>query len=99
MVTLWSILVLGVTFNRGLEPFEFADLGSIAHSAVSLCSGSYFRHHLIFLLSRLQEAEVTQLDEELQQNEALRKRLNEQVTQLQGQLAIEEQRSRFCIIL
>lgn len=46
-----------------------------------------------------QEAEVSQLDEELQQNEALRKRLNEQVTQLQGQLAIEEQRSRFCTIL
>ena len=37
--------------------------------------------------------------DQLNQSETMRRRLNDQVTELQGQLAIEEQRSKFCILL
>ena len=46
-----------------------------------------------------QEAELETANEQLQKSEGMRRRLNDQVTELQGQLAIEEQRSRFCSIL
>ena len=39
------------------------------------------------------------MSEQLQKSDGMRRRLNDQVTELQGQLAIEEQRSRFCSIL
>jgi chromosome segregation ATPase len=45
------------------------------------------------------EREVTLTAEQLQKSENMRRRLNDQVTELQGQLAIEEQRSKFCSIL
>lgn len=44
-----------------------------------------------------EEAKITA--EQLQNSEGMRKRLYDQVTELQGQLAIEEQRSKFCSIL
>ena len=37
--------------------------------------------------------------EQLEKSEGMRRRLNDQVTELQGQLAIEEQRSRFCVLI
>ena len=37
--------------------------------------------------------------QKLDQSEGMRRRLHEQVTELQGQLAIEEQRSKFCTLL
>ena len=49
--------------------------------------------------SYLKEEEVSTKTELLEQSESLRRRLHEQVTELQGQLAIEEQRSRFCVVL
>ena len=49
--------------------------------------------------SYLKEEEVSTKTELLEQSESLRRRLHEQVTELQGQLAIEEQRSRFCVML
>ena len=42
---------------------------------------------------------MEEISEQLQKSEGMRRRLNDQVTELQGQLAIEEQRSRFCTIL
>lgn len=45
------------------------------------------------------EKEVTLTAEQLESSEGMRRRLNDQVTELQGQLAIEEQRSKFCSIL
>ena len=47
----------------------------------------------------MQELELETLNEQLEQSEGMRRRLNDQVTELQGQLAIEEQRSHFCTIL
>lgn len=47
----------------------------------------------------LQEEELQEMTEQLHKSEGMRRRLNDQVTELQGQLAIEEQRSRFCTIL
>ena len=44
------------------------------------------------------EEELQATGEQLQQSETMRRRLNDHVTELQGQLAIEEQRSKFCII-
>ncbi len=37
--------------------------------------------------------------EQLDKSEGMRRRLNDQVTELQGQLAIEEQRSKYCVII
>jgi len=48
---------------------------------------------------RTQDQEVLSVREQLEQSENMRRRLNDQVTELQGQLAIEEQRSRFCVLL
>lgn len=45
------------------------------------------------------EAAVSMTTEQLQTSEGMRRRLNDQVTELQGQLAIEEQRSKLCNIL
>lgn len=45
------------------------------------------------------EREATLTAEKLEKSEGMRRRLNDQVTELQGHLAIEEQRSKFCIIL
>ena len=45
------------------------------------------------------ENEATIAGEQLEKSEGMRRRLNDQVTELQGQLAIEEQRSKFCAIL
>lgn len=45
------------------------------------------------------EREVTFTAEQLETSEGMRRRLNDQVTELQGQLAIEEHRSKFCTIL
>lgn len=45
------------------------------------------------------ESEVVLTTEQLENSEGMRRRLNDQVTELQGQLAIEEQRSKFCTIL
>ncbi|KAL5510761.1 hypothetical protein EMCRGX_G006362 [Ephydatia muelleri] len=45
------------------------------------------------------EYELQSTGEQLKQSEGMRKRLQDQVTELQGQLAIEEQRSRFCVLL
>ena len=45
------------------------------------------------------EREVTLTAEQLETSEGMRRRLNDQVTELQGQLAIEEHRSRLCTIL
>lgn len=45
------------------------------------------------------EREVTLNTDQLEKSEGMRRRLNDQVTELQGQLAIEEQRSKFCTIL
>lgn len=47
----------------------------------------------------VQEAELEEMSEQLQKSEGMRRRLNDQVTELQGQLAIEEQRSHFCTLL
>lgn len=44
------------------------------------------------------EEELQTTNEQLQQSEMMRRRLNDHVTELQGQLAIEEQRSKFCTI-
>ena len=44
------------------------------------------------------EQEVTFLMEQLEKSEGMRRRLNDQVTELQGQLALEEQRSKFCVL-
>ena len=44
------------------------------------------------------EEELQTASEQLQQSETMRRRLNDHVTELQGQLAIEEQRSKFCNI-
>lgn len=44
------------------------------------------------------EEELQTSTEQLQQSEMMRRRLNDHVTELQGQLAIEEQRSKFCTI-
>ena len=46
----------------------------------------------------MQDQEVLSVHEQLEQSENMRRRLNDQVTELQGQLAIEEQRSRFCVL-
>lgn len=53
----------------------------------------------LYLLCCVQEGELEEMTEQLQKSEGMRRRLNDQVTELQGQLAIEEQRSHFCIIL
>lgn len=45
------------------------------------------------------EQEATILTEQLEQSEGMRRRLNDQVTVLQVQLAIEEQQSKFCVLL
>ena len=45
------------------------------------------------------EQEYQETSEQLQKSENMRRRLQDQVTELQGQLAIEEQRSRFCTLL
>jgi myosin heavy subunit len=47
----------------------------------------------------MQEEDLEEVSEQLQKSEGMRRRLNDHVTELQGQLAIEEQRSRFCTIL
>ena len=47
----------------------------------------------------VQEQEGLSVREQLEQSEGMGRRLNDQVTELQGQLAIEEQRSRFCLIV
>lgn len=44
------------------------------------------------------EDELQTASEQLQQSETMRRRLNDHVTELQGQLAIEEQRSKICSI-
>ena len=44
------------------------------------------------------EEELQTTSEHLQQSETMRRRLNDHVTELQGQLAIEEHRSKFCVI-
>lgn len=44
------------------------------------------------------EEELQTTNEQLKQSEMMRRRLNDHVTELQGQLAIEEQRSKFCSI-
>ena len=44
------------------------------------------------------EEELQTTNEQLQQSEMMRRRLNDHVTELQGQLAIEEQRSKFCTV-
>lgn len=45
------------------------------------------------------ENETAVTAEQLEKSEGMRRRLNDQITELQGQLAIEEQRSKFCVIL
>lgn len=45
------------------------------------------------------EREVALNTDQLEKSEGMRRRLNDQVTELQGQLAIEEQRSKLCTIL
>lgn len=45
------------------------------------------------------EEELGGTSEQLEKSEGMRRRLNDQVTELQGQLAIEEQRSRLCTLL
>ncbi len=45
------------------------------------------------------EEQLTDNSELLQQSESMRRRLDDTVIELQGQLAIEEQRSKFCTIL
>lgn len=45
------------------------------------------------------EQEATFSAEQLEKSEAMRRRLNDHVTELQGQLAIEEQRSKICVLL
>ena len=45
------------------------------------------------------EQEATITAEQLDRSEGMRRRLNDQVTELQGQLAIEEQRSKICTIM
>ena len=47
----------------------------------------------------LQEGELEAVKEQLQKSEGMRHRMNDEVTELQGRLAIEEQRSRFCTVL
>ena len=44
------------------------------------------------------EEDIQIATDQLQQSETMRRRLNDHVTELQGQLAIEEQRSKFCTI-
>lgn len=44
------------------------------------------------------EEQLTNTSELLQQSESMRRRLDDTVIELQGQLAIEEQRSKFCSI-
>jgi len=47
----------------------------------------------------IQEEQLTSVSEQLQQSEGMRRRLHEQVTELQGRLALEEQRSKVCSIM
>ena len=49
------------------------------------------------MLQSLQEEENVELREKLEQTETLKRRLNDQVTELQGQLVME-QRSQLCCI-
>ena len=51
------------------------------------------------IINAMQEEDLEEVSEQLQKSEGMRRRLNDHVTELQGQLAIEEQRSRFCTIL
>ena len=46
----------------------------------------------------MQEEQNVELLDKLEQIEGMKKRLNDVVTELQGQLAIVEQRSNFCSI-
>ena len=66
---------------------------AIINVFVYLCNTS------LHFLNVCKEEEVSTKSEVLAQSETLRRRLHEQVTELQGQLAIEEQRSRFCAML
>ena len=52
-----------------------------------------------YVIVAMQEEDLEEVSEQLQKSEGMRRRLNDHVTELQGQLAIEEQRSRFCTIL
>ncbi len=45
------------------------------------------------------EEQLTDTGQLLQQSESMRRRLDDNVIELQGQLAIEEQRSKFCSIM
>ena len=51
------------------------------------------------LIFYIQEEQLTSVSEQLQQSEGMRRRLHEQVTELQGRLALEEQRSKVCNVM
>ena len=42
---------------------------------------------------------MEEVSEKLQKSEGMRRRMNDEIAELQGRLAIEEQRSHFCTIL
>ena len=55
-------------------------------------------YYAILYVSK-QEEQLTSVSEQLQQSEGMRRRLHEQVTELQGRLALEEQRSKVCSVM
>lgn len=89
-------MLASIILTRVNSMFASASLDLFLHV---ICICVYVCNTFLHFLNFCKEEEVSTKSELLAQSETLRRRLHEQVTELQGQLAIEEQRSRFCAML